>query len=108
MWQDLRGCGRASKWVSDCLRRGNEGLKKYYKGLKRGGEVLRRREGFKEGEGREKGERKNRNGEISICVSTIGHYTLQGHCPKSKKCGTNSFSRPLRCNIDHLSMIYTA
>ena len=54
MWQDLRGCGRASKWVSDCLRRGNEGLKKYYKGLKRGGEVLRRREGFKGGRAEKK------------------------------------------------------
>ena len=46
--------------------------------------------------------------EIPICIGTIDYCRRRGCYPKREKCGINSFSRAFRCNIDDLSMIYTA
>ena len=73
----------------------------------RGGSDLRRsRVGFSE-EIRKKVSKKI-NREVHICVGTITCCLLRGLYPNREKCGINSFSRAFRCNIDDLSMIYTA
>ena len=63
-----QGCGKASKWVSDCLRWGNEGLKKYYKGLIKGGKILKCCEVFN-GRGETKREEKRKSMEKYPCMS---------------------------------------
>ena len=76
----------------------NKGLNKFYKGLKRGGEIFRF-EGFNGGvggggwgEGRKR--RKKRKKKV-ICkgVNTIGICGLQGHCPKIKDTAYTVFQR---------------
>ena len=83
-----QGCGKASRWVSDCLRWGNEGLKTYYKDFIKGGEILKCCEVFN-GRGERKKRKQKQNGEIVMCVSTIGHGTPQCRLPKRKS--INSF-----------------
>ena len=80
--------------------------KKILRASKKDGEILRCCEVFK-GRVLKKKKKKKENGEISICDRTIGHCPLQGRLPKSKRCSINSFSRPFRCNIDQLSVIFT-
>ena len=78
---------------------------KIFEVLKSGGSGLRSSEGISE-EMKKKVRKINR--EVSICIGTITCCLLRGHYPKREKCGINSFSRAFRCNIDDLSMIYTA